>query len=119
MILPREQLKLEELALANSVKQKGAPGRRTNGKMVNGVDKNNHLSLCATAVTMLCLTFSNWRTKMTQDASWTEEEDHSFLCLCGLLALSKPSPFLYTLTSSMLEERRHRRRQLLQQATEK
>lgn len=56
MILPREQLKLEELALANSVKQKGAPGRRTNGKMVNGVDKKNHLSLCATAVTMLCLT---------------------------------------------------------------
>lgn len=119
MILPKEQLKLEELALANSMKQTGAPGRWKNSKMVNGVDKNNHLSLCANAVLMLCLTISNWRTRMTQDASGTEEEGDSFLLFVWFAgSLYKPSPFLHTLTSSMLEERGHGRRQMLQQAAE-
>lgn len=87
--------------------------------MVNGVDKNNHLSLWAAAVHMLCLAISSWRTRMTQDASGTEEKDDSFLLsVCFAGSLSKPSPFLHTLTSSMLEERGHGRRQMLQQATE-
>lgn len=113
-MLLREQLKLEGLALANSAKQTGAPGRWKKSKMVNGVDKNNHLSSHATAVPMLCLTISNWRARVTQDASGMEEEDEIFLFVWFSGSLSKPSPFLHTLTLSVLEERGHGRRQMLQ-----
>lgn len=56
---------------------------------------------------------------MTQDASGTEEEDDSFLLSTWFAgSLSKTSPSLHILTSSMLEERGHGRRQMLQHATE-
>lgn len=64
-----------------------------------------------------CAFTSNWRTRITQDASGIE--DDSFLLFVWFAgSLSKPSPFLHTLTSSVLEERGHGNRQMLQQAAE-
>lgn len=48
---------MEELALANSVKQTGAPRRWKNSEMVNEVDKNN-ISLCVPLLCPRCASLS-------------------------------------------------------------